>query len=316
MSNKRFFHASLLVLSVSLFFTACKKDDPDIPSGQMQLEVTDGPVDDANVKAVFVTVTDVKIDGRSWDGFSGATTIDLMSYQNGSTKLLGNGSLEGKAYSNIVLVLDYDQDASGAAPGCYVVDNKGAKIKLTGSGTQEIKIKGNFQPDESQRLDLVADFDLRKALTYDASNSGYMLATASELETSLRLVVKSETGAIHGTCTDAFSGADKIVVYAYEKGQFDLETEKMPQGASEIQFKNAVTSAAVANNGDYQLSFLESGDYELHFVAYKDDNADGELEAMGVLNVNIVGGLDILGLNLAAALNLDVDVVVTGVTPL
>lgn len=315
MLNKKVFHACLLFLSCSLIFMACQKDDP-IASGQMQVEITDGPVDDVDVKAVFVTVADVKVDGRSWAGFAGKTTVDLMAYQNGVTKVLGNGTLDGKAYSDIVLVLDYDQDSAGNSPGCYVLNDLNEKIKLTGNATQEIKIRGDYQPDENEQLDLVVDFDLRKALTYDDSNSGFKLVSNTELENALRLVAKSETGVIKGTCTDALSGSEKIVVYAYKKGTFNLETEKTPQGDAQIQFKNAVTSAAVANNGAYQLSFLENGDYELHFVSYIDDDEDGQLEAAGVLEVSVVGDFNILGLDLGAAVTLDLAVLVTGVVPI
>lgn len=67
---------------------------------------------------------------------------------------------------------------------------------------------------------------LRIALLY--FYSGFKLVSTTELESALRLVAKSETGVIKGTCTDALSGSEKIVVYAYKKGTFNLETEKTP----------------------------------------------------------------------------------------
>ncbi len=85
------------------------------------------------------------------------------------------------------------------------------------------------------------------------------------------------------------------------------------QGASGIQFKNAVSSAAVSSNGTYQLHFLEAGNYEVHFASYKDTNADGQLELTGTLVVLTSGGLDLLNLNLGVNATVTVNATATGV---
>ena len=85
------------------------------------------------------------------------------------------------------------------------------------------------------------------------------------------------------------------------------------QGTSGIQFKNAVSSSIVTGARTYQLHFLESGLYEVHFASYKDTNADGQFELTGTLIVVSSDGLDFLNLNLAANTTLTVNATATGV---
>jgi Domain of unknown function (DUF4382) len=308
----------LLLVSATFVFASCLKDPvsptPDNDPARARIEITDAPIDDANVKGVFVTVVDVKIDGKSWAGFDGKTTFDLLAYQQGQSKLLGEGELDAKTYSEIVLVLDTETDANGDAPGCYVKDAQGNKKKLNGGSEMDIKVKGSFETKTAQTTEAIIDLDLRKAIVYQTgSSTDFQFVTDPELQTSIRVVDKAQTGTITGDCTDGVSGSDKVVVYAYKKGDFDATTEKFPQGASQIQFKNAITSSVVASDGAFNLSFLENGAYELHFIAYKADTA-GKLQAKGELQLNLIGStLNLLGLNVTANNNIDMDLVVTGI---
>ncbi len=297
-----------------LLFTQCAKDDADTEN--VRLEITDAPIDDANIQGAFVTIANVKIDGENMSGFTGRQTIDLMAYQQGNVKSLGVGKLNAGSHSNITLVLDYDADASGNNPGCYVLTSDGVKHALQSSAntTAEITTAANFVTTEDNRTDLVLDFDVRKAIGYAGGGgaSQYQFNDNAQLNASVRVVNKAQTGTIKGTCTDALSTSEKFVVYAYTKGSFNATTEK--QGP--VQFKNAVTSAVVDAQGNYTLSFLEAGDYELHFIGYEDANNDGKFELEGSLLLNIAGALDIANITVGAKTTLTVDVVVTGILPL
>ena len=57
-----------LVIALSFFFTRCTKEEAE---KQVSFQITDAPIDDADVKAVFITVTQVKVDGTVFSGFSG-----------------------------------------------------------------------------------------------------------------------------------------------------------------------------------------------------------------------------------------------------
>ncbi len=300
----------------ALSFTACQKDDDDDNSGNARTEIklTDAPIDDASVTGAFVTVTDIKLDGQSVQGFT-KTTVDIKAYQNGSTKSLGTFDLAGRTYNSITFVLDYDTDASGAAPGSYVVTTGGVKHKLQ-SASNSITITKNITLQGNANNSLVADFDLRKMITHQSGGGAdkYDFATTAELQSAIRVVAENNTGTISGTVTDAVSGSGKVVAYAYKKGTYNRSTEMQGQGSSSIEFKNAVSSSLVTG-GSYQLHFLESGDYEVHFASYKDTNGDGQFELKGTLVVVGASGIDLQLLRVNANATLTANVTATAVLP-
>lgn len=310
--------AMLLLLTVTFALSSCLKDpdtiDPQDNAARARLEITDAPIDDPNVKGVFITVVDVMVDGKSWAGFDGKTTFDLLAFQKGQTKLLGEGELAAGTYSEVVLVLNTDTDANGGSPGSYVLDAQGVKRKLEGGTQLLVKANGSFTTKSNETTEAIVDMDLRKSIIYKpASTTEFQFVTDPELKAAVRLLDKASTGNIVGDCTDGVSGSEKIIVYAYNKGSYNI-TEKFPQGASDVQFKNAVTSSVVASDGSFNLSFLESGAYELHFISYK-AGSDGTLQANGELQLNILNSatLNLLGLNVIAKTNMNIELAVTGI---
>ena len=307
----------LFAFLLSAAFISCSKDDDNSGTASTEFKITDAAIDDASVLGAFVTIAGIKLDGVSVQGFT-KTTVDLKAYQNGTTKTLGNFNLEGKTYNSVTFVLDYDTDANGNSPGSYVVTTSVTGIvkhKLQSNGN-EITIAKNFALQGNAQNYVVADFDLRKMITQQpggTTDDQYDFVTNAELQTAVRIVVENNTGTISGNLTDPVSLSDKVVVYVYKKGTFDRATEIQGQGASNIEFKNAVSSATVNASGGYQLHFLESGEYELHFVSYKDTNADGRLEFIGTLTLLPLTDIDLLDLTIAANATLTVNATVTGV---
>lgn len=312
--NKSFLFFFLCISS--FLFTQCATDDGDAVkvSGKANMKLTDAPIDDDNVSAAFVTIADVKVDGESFDGFQGAITVDVLALQNGKTEVLGLGNLEAGTYSNISLVLQYDVDANGDSPGCYIVNESNEKVDIASSSDAQSEVvitNGSFVIEENATTDIVLDFDLRKAIKYsDNSQSDYALVSNTELQSSFRFVNESETGTVQGNCNDMATNTDKIVVYAYTKGSYNQDAEI--QGESHAQFSNSVTSTAVDANGDFQLSFLESEEYELVFAAYT-ESTTGQYELEGFLQVNTLLGLDLGLLGVEANASASVDVLVTGI---
>ena len=311
---------SLMTITLSLFtciliFNSCKKENSS-NSAPTAIKVTDSPIDDASVSGAFVTIADIKLDGQSVQGFS-KTTIDILAYQNGLTKTIGNFNLEGRTYNMVTFVLDFDTDASGNTPGCYVLSTGSVKHKLQ-STSNIITISKNLTLQGGISNSIVADFDLRKMIVYQSGGAGdhYDFATAAELATSVRVMAEKNTGTISGNVTGTFSGAAKVVAYAYKKGTFNRATEMMGQGTSNIQFKNAVSSSVVSGGtGSYQLHFLESGDYEIHFASYSDTNSDGEFELTGTVVVTGTAGINLLNLNLNANTTLTANAIASGILP-
>ncbi|MBC7774294.1 MAG: DUF4382 domain-containing protein [Phycisphaerae bacterium] len=305
-------------LTMAATMSSCLKE-PDEPNNntdgaaRARIEITDAPIDDPNVTAVFITVVDVKVNGVSWSGFSGKTTFDLLAFQKGQTNLLGEGILNAGTYTEVTLVLDTETDIHGASPGCYVKDAQGMKRKLDGGSQMAVKAKGSFDTRADETTVAIVDLDLRKAIVYQlGSTTEFQFVTDPELAASVRLMDKATTGNILGDCTDGVSGSDKIIVYAYKTGEYGV-TEKFPQGTSQVYFKNAVTSSVVADDGTISLSFLKSGTYELHFISYQKD-ALGHLQAKGELQLNVLGpALNLLSMEVTARETINLDLVVTGI---
>lgn len=301
-----------------LMFSCSEDNDNGNPEGETYnttYKITDAPVDNAQIEAVIVTVSDVKVNGSSLEGFN-KTTFDLSALVNGQTKTLGNLQMEAGSYSNIELVLDYDADMNGNAPGCYVEMADGTKDKIE-STSQTIDISDSFEVFATNTNEIIIDFDLRKTIKEEQGTleSDFDFVTAAELSAGLRTVNREATGEINGTVNDAENTSDKIVVYAYEKGTYNAEVETQGQGESNVRFANAVTSAEVGGiNNSYSLNFLATGEYELIFVSYlKDGN---QFYFNSTLEVESTTGLDLGALQVTSALQLSANVTVTGTSSL
>jgi hypothetical protein len=272
----------------SLTFTSCKKDDSGTDSGNAQtsMGVTDAAIDDPNVSGVFVTITDVKLDGQSVQGFT-KTTIDINSLRNGSIKSIGNFNLQGKNYGSVTFVLDYGHDASGNAPGVYVLTTDNTKHALTSSNTSITATK-NFTLSDTAHNAIVADFDLRKMIIHPTTGdtASYTLVTDAELQNSIRIVNQNTSATISGTFTRTADSSDAVIAYLYKKGTYSI-AETQGQGSSNIQFSHSVTSTIVGQDGSYKFSYLDSGSYEIHFANYRDVYHNGRLKLVAIYTAAI-----------------------------
>ncbi|MDZ7776006.1 MAG: DUF4382 domain-containing protein [Bacteroidales bacterium] len=232
--------------------------------------------------------------------------------------MLVTDNMDVQSYNNVSIVLDYEQDASGNSPGCYVLTEDDAKHNLNSSSESqsEIVIQDGFDVQSSSTKDVIIDFDLRKSIKGEnemQDESDYSFATASEMESTLRVVVESNAGHIAGETTNESSAEGKMVVYAYRKGDFNMVTETQGQGTSNIMFANAVTSTEVNSDGSYHLSFLEEGEYEIYMVNYSDNNGNGHMEFNSMMSVTSnTSGLLLDGMMVDAGTTISVDILITG----
>ena len=301
MNFKKFFKPTLVLLLLTVMMS-CSKDEndagePDANSFKTQVFLTDAPVDNAGTEAVFVTVADVKVNGKSLDGFQ-KTTVELSSLNSGSTELLGNVNLEAGTTSSIVLVMDGTTDASGESPGNYVLTSEGEK-KAIATASNEINISDNAEIMASNDNELILDFDLRKSLMM-SSDGEFSFVGNSQLSNSIRAVNEANTGSITGTFSNIEDAqADAVVVFAYEAGAYsEAEMDENPGG---VAFSNAVTSNLVSeSNGDFSLHFLEAGDYELHFISFSDSDNDGQLEIKGEMEVSTASEIELSSVSVDA----------------
>ncbi|MDX9880913.1 MAG: DUF4382 domain-containing protein [Prolixibacteraceae bacterium] len=306
----------ILLVTISLFISAtmiqCSDDDHYESKGRVNMRITDAPSDDATIQGTFITVADVKVDGKSVEGFS-KQTIEISAYQNGKTKLLFDEEFEADTYGDITLVLDNEVDASGNSPGCYVLDTQNTKHYLgsSASATTEIKMEKNFMVEPGGTTDLVIDFDLRKSIVRNPETNEpnkYKLVTSAELKNSVRLVAQEKCGDIKGKVVKT-SGNGELIVYAYRKGEFNTAAEYQGQGASGVLFAKAVASSKVAADGSYQLSFLEEEEYEVHVAAYEKNVTTGKLEFKAMADASsAISGILLNAVSVSAKSNINLNI--------
>lgn len=310
MNKMNLFKASFLLLFMSVF-VSCSEDEDDMNSGNPDegyttgVYLTDAPIDEADVQAAFVTVANVKVNGQAVEGFE-KTTIELSSLQNGETTFLGDVELESGTTSSITLVLDNETDASGAAPGSYVLTTGGEK-KALATASNEINISDEAEILASEENQLILDFDLRKAIVSNTEGEYSFVGDAS-LSNSIRAVNSFNAGTINGNVEDNGS-SDEMLVFAYQSGTYsESETEANADGT---RFANAVTSAKVGGDGEFSLHFLEEGDYELHFASYSQSEAGLTFE--GMLEASAISEIDLSAISVNAETETTVEVSIDGI---
>lgn len=320
MKVSRMFFSAVLIGTLGFFQMSCEDstNDPDPnSSGTLKVSITDSPIDSPDVKAVFVTVTEIKVDGKTFEGFKGPKTVNLLELQNGNSLSLGDGNFNTGTFNKISLVLDYEKDQSGTAPGCYVqkADNTKQKLQLAGSTQNSIDLTTKeFLVKEGTTTDIILDFDLRKAVKSETSGSQttYSFVSYGELQSSIRLVERTSAGNIAGKI-DNYNATTmgNVVVYVYKKGTFNQATETQGQGDGKIQFKNAITSAKVDANGNFKAAFLDQGDYEVHCASYNKPTG-GIFGLVALLNLTSKNSIDLS--SIAVKSSTDVNLSITAST--
>lgn len=313
MRRKSFFIALTLLFSVILFVQCTKDEDTNnAEKGTLTVKLTDAPSDDLNIQGTFVTIADVKIDGKSVEDFN-KQTIEISAYQNGNAKLLFNEEVAAKSYNQITLVLDQEADESGNSPGCYVLTEDEVKHDLFAetNTSGEITVSKAFEVSQDAETSVVIDFDLRKAVVRNqegTSDNHYKFVTSAELNNAVRAVNENESGEVAGEIENTFGTDARTYIFIYNKGEFNASAESAGSGESNVMFADAVTSAKVESDGSYKLSFLEEGEYEVHLASYE-KNGDNHFSFQGLLNANsTINNLLLNNISVSAQSNVKLDI--------
>ncbi len=309
------------VVTLSVFSISCESElfgpkndinNADSAKGSLSLSITDAPIDQSDVSAVFVTITEIKVDGKTFSGFKGPKTVNLLALQNGNTLELGKGDAAVDSYSTLTLVIDATKDEAQNAPGCYITKTNGTKqaIEISGNGATEIDLKPkNFTINENANTEIVMDFDLRKSIK--SKNNGFAFVTLGELKSAVRAENKVATGTLKGKIENYSIAKSDVVVYVYKKGTFNSSKEINGQGSSEIKFANAITSAKTDGAGNFTLAYLPAGEYEV-YCDKPDKNALG-LGLNTLLNIKSNVDLKNVGVNAGAQTNLSLSISLGGI---
>lgn len=111
-------------------------------------------------------------------------------------------------------------------------------------------------------------------------------------------------GSLTGTYKGSIEHNEEVVVYAYRKGQFSADSEIAR--ADDIKFKKAVASTLVdkgRTESSYRINFLEEGEFEVHFVAYQEDQHTGSLILQAELDVHCESEMNVSDIKVKAGTN-------------
>lgn len=316
-------YAILGIASLALTITSCKKDSSNnggtTEKSNTQISMTDAPIDNAEIKGVFVTVTEIKIDGETYSGFTGKKTFDIMAMQNGNTETIFNGDLENKTYNQIELVIDAQTDAQGNSPGSYILTSSNVKKEIKANNPDNkirLMINNATTVASNSSNNYVVDFDLRKSVRQE-TNGDYRFASTTELNNAVRFVKRDQSGVVKGKVDQStFNNYDKVVAYIYVKGTFNKAIEGQPQGSDKILFRNATSSSVVSSSDNFGFYFLNQGMYELHLVGYNDSDNDGSFELVTMFDLSSNNSINLSDINVTANANIEADIKVTGLLTL
>jgi hypothetical protein len=255
-------------------------------SGALSLSVTDAPVSDADISAVWVRFTSVIVKA---DGNGSQTTevpvsdnlgnnyidIDLKSLSGGNAAtLLGQYALPAGHYSWMRLVID--------PAHTYVVETGGGVSLLECSSCDEshLKLNRSFTIQQGGVMAFTIDFDLRKSITLTGPQTVPPRPDyAYKLRPTLRIVQTALAGNFSGEVdktwisgsginTDALMAGDSTgcSVYVFDGSHAVPDDVYFPDTGSAAGHINPVVIAdvKVGTGGTtfvYTAAFLPAGDY-------------------------------------------------------
>ncbi len=157
-----------------------------LETGTLKLYLSDAPLDAENVTGVYITINEIQyhLDGQwiTCEEFVGNQTYDLLELAGGNVALLGNFTLPAGDYTQIRFMLDIpEKGAHPANPGCYIefADNSTEPLFAPSGGETGYKAIGRFEVTANGTAEVIADFDVRKAVV--VAGSSYILKPTIKL---------------------------------------------------------------------------------------------------------------------------------------
>ena len=302
MKLSRSFNSIVFAIAFITLLLACSKTDQivSVPNGIVQFEITDAPIDNAEISGAYITVSAISMIKDS-NVLSETHTIDLLAYQQGNTKDLGLFEVPAGTYDHLEIQLNLQEDAFGNSPGCYIITKDSKKHNLYPSTALVTKLTlplYDVKIESAEQTNILLDFDLRKLIKTGLANEiKYQFVEKSEMEQSIRVLSKDKTGMIKGTFSKGDLSDNTLLVFAYKIGLYNQSSEVRSYSPDVQHFLLAENSAVISGEGNFTIPFLEKGSYELVFAVY--DKQDGTA-LLGILEAIGEGGADLQQISVEA----------------
>lgn len=222
----------------------------------LNVSVTDAPVD--TVSAVVVNFSSIELTPSSGSKLTltlnPAQQVNLLSLSDGATTALTtNQTIDAGTYTSIRFVLNASSSSQDAS---YVdlLDGSRYPLVIPNNGDGGLKINKNFTVAADGRLDLVADFDLRRSIAP-------RLGSTYSFTPSVRVVDTTQSGNIAGSIVSTLITANCTpFVYVFSSGATLTDMNNGGVGPIvSVPVKLNVSSGAYT----YRVSYLDAGTYTL-----------------------------------------------------
>lgn len=252
-------------------------------TGYLSIALTDAPVDD--VTEVNVQFTGVTLKPASGDEieivFDDPKDIDLVTLTGGMTaELLPDTPVPAGAYNWIRLAVNAEFD--NIFDSYAMLPTGQVELRVPSGGQNGLKLVSGFTVSADQSINVVIDWDLRKALSNPIGQPGLHLRPA------LRIADMAASGTLSGiisgtwvtreSCDNDLAAQTGNAVYIYN-GTVDT-----PGDIGDAQ-NEPLTTATVRQDESgtyaYEVHFLPAGDYTAAFTCQAngdDTESDDDIE--------------------------------------
>lgn len=203
----------ILRWSLPLLLAACGGDENH--TGQLSVQMTDAPVDEA--EAVVIQFTGIEVQGadggRHRFAFNPVKTLDLLTLQNGNAApLLAPVTLPAGQYSWMRLLVQAEYD--GVFDSTITINGNQHELWVPSGSESGLKLNRGFVVPQGGLAAFTLDFDLRHSIVQPVGQPGY------HLKPVLRMVNTASVGSIAGNVDSALvasacSGDALGAVYVY-----------------------------------------------------------------------------------------------------
>lgn len=285
--------------TLPLMLAACGGSGPG--TGQMQLQITDAPVDGAdNVVIQFTGIEVQNADGsrRTFSFDDPATpavdvkTLDLLTLQNGNAALLlAPVTLPAGNYSWLRVMVQAEYD--GVMDSYITIDGVQNELYVPSGSQTGLKLNTGFTVPQGGLADFTIDFDLRHSIVQPIGRPGYHLKPVLRMVNNV--TVGSLAGSVNAAVIDQECGtaSDRPLGAVYVYSGSDVVPDDMDLAPSEpLASANVIQGGtAQAPTFSYTLAFLSPGAYTISYTCDAASDAPGTSEALdffGTSNVSVV----------------------------
>lgn len=284
--------------------TACGgsggSDSSASQTGDLNLSVTDAPVDNAAIVNVQFDAITVKHKNGGTTTFDlEAVNINLLDYTGGQSRILlqteGNESLTLPAGEYNWMRFDVSADVDGELDSFIELDN-GSQYDLEVPSETGLKLNTGFTIPVDGVANFTVDFDLRHSIIGDFEDKKSGL-TFYKLKPVLRLVDNSSVGTLTGTVDGGLIvGCDSPSIYLFSSELTEEQLDDMDIDVDGTTVEDDIEPLATAHiptegGGDYNytIGFINAGTHTVAFTCDEDDPAvDDSLSFIQVQTADII----------------------------